>query len=162
MTVHAAKGLEFKVVFMTGLEEGLFPHENSLSEPEGLEEERRLMYVAITRAQKLLYLSFAQSRMLHGQTRWNISSRFLEEIPETSLERSNRKIKALVADNTNILQSSDSTGSLTAGRLVSHTKFGQGIIIQIEGRGADARIQVNFETVGIKWLMASYAKLTAI
>ncbi len=162
MTVHAAKGLEFKVVFMTGLEEGLFPHENSLSEPVGLEEERRLMYVAITRAQQLLYLSFAQSRMLHGQTRWNIPSRFLDELPETSLERSNGKIKSIVTDNTNIFQSSDSTDSLTAGRTVSHTKFGQGIIIQIEGRGPDARVQVNFENVGIKWLIASYAKLTTI
>ena len=84
MTVHAAKGLEFDVVFLSGLEEGLFPHENSIQEAEGLEEERRLMYVAVTRARQRLYLSFAQSRMLHGQTRYNLRSRFLEEIPEGS------------------------------------------------------------------------------
>ncbi len=81
MTVHAAKGLEFDVVFLSGLEEGLFPHENSILEQDGLEEERRLMYVAVTRARERLYLSFAQSRMLHGQTRYNLRSRFLEEIP---------------------------------------------------------------------------------
>ena len=82
MTVHSAKGLEFDCVFITGLEEGLFPHENSLSDLEGLEEERRLMYVAITRARKRLYLSFSQTRMLHGQTRYNVKSRFFDELPE--------------------------------------------------------------------------------
>ncbi|MCO4888639.1 UvrD-helicase domain-containing protein [Cupriavidus sp. WGtm5] len=86
MTVHAAKGLEFDVVFISGLEEGLFPHENSMMDPDGLEEERRLMYVAITRARKRLYMSFAQSRMLHGQTRYHVRSRFFEELPETSLK----------------------------------------------------------------------------
>ena len=82
MTVHSAKGLEFHAVFISGLEEGLFPHENSLNEDDGLEEERRLMYVALTRARRRLYLSFAQNRMLHGQTRYNVASRFLDEIPE--------------------------------------------------------------------------------
>ncbi len=162
MTVHAAKGLEFKVVFLTGLEEGLFPHENSLNESDGLEEERRLMYVAITRAKASLYLSYAQSRMLHGQTRWNVPSRFLEEIPETHLLRSNHPTGAIVSTDQNNWQSSRSPDGLRAGLPVSHSKFGQGIIIQIEGQGADARVQVNFENVGIKWLIASYAKLTAI
>ena len=82
MTVHSAKGLEFDAVFISGLEEGLFPHENSLNEADGVEEERRLMYVALTRARRRLYLSHAQTRMLHGQTRYNIASRFLDEIPE--------------------------------------------------------------------------------
>ena len=86
MTVHAAKGLEFHTVFLSGLEEGLFPHENSLNETDGIGEERRLMYVAMTRARRRLYLSFAQSRMLHGQTRYNIASRFLHEIPEECLK----------------------------------------------------------------------------
>ena len=86
MTVHSAKGLEFDCVFITGLEEGLFPHENSMSDREGLEEERRLMYVAITRARKRLYLSLSQTRMLHGQTRYNLKSRFLDELPETTLK----------------------------------------------------------------------------
>ena len=86
MTVHSAKGLEFDAVFITGLEEGLFPHENSLSDADGLEEERRLMYVAITRARKRLYLSFSQTRMLHGQTRYNVKSRFFDELPEAALK----------------------------------------------------------------------------
>jgi len=86
MTVHAAKGLEFEAVFITGLEEGLFPHENSVLEQSGLEEERRLMYVAVTRARERLYLSFSQTRMLHGQTRYNMQSRFLSEVPEESLK----------------------------------------------------------------------------
>jgi len=85
MTIHSAKGLEFDSVFITGLEEGLFPHENSLSTEDGLEEERRLMYVAITRARKRLYLSFSQTRMLHGQTRYNVKSRFVEELPEANV-----------------------------------------------------------------------------
>ena len=85
MTIHSAKGLEFDCVFISGLEEGLFPHENSASDLDGLEEERRLMYVAITRARKRLYLSFSQTRMLHGQTRYNVKSRFLDELPEAAL-----------------------------------------------------------------------------
>jgi DNA helicase II / ATP-dependent DNA helicase PcrA len=86
MTVHSAKGLEFDAVFISGIEEGLFPHEQSLSDADGVEEERRLMYVAITRARKRLYLSFSQTRMLHGQTRYNVKSRFFDELPETSLK----------------------------------------------------------------------------
>jgi DNA helicase-2/ATP-dependent DNA helicase PcrA len=92
MTVHSAKGLEFHTVFVTGLEEGLFPHENSLSEADGLEEERRLMYVAITRARRRLYVTQAQSRMLHGQTRYNIPSRFLTELPPTSCNGCRRTV----------------------------------------------------------------------
>jgi DNA helicase-2/ATP-dependent DNA helicase PcrA len=95
MTVHAAKGLEFDCVFITGLEEGLFPHENSLSSVEGLEEERRLMYVALTRARKRLYLSHAQTRMLHGQTRFNLRSRFFDEMPEHTMKWVNSKKPAL-------------------------------------------------------------------
>lgn len=86
MTVHASKGLEFDAVFISGLEEGLFPHENSMNDYDGLEEERRLMYVAITRARKRLYLSHSQTRMLHGQTRYNLKSRFLDELPEECLK----------------------------------------------------------------------------
>ncbi len=86
MTVHSAKGLEFDAVFITGMEEGLFPHENALSDADGVEEERRLMYVAITRARQRLYLSFSQTRMLHGQTRYHIRSRFFDELPEASMK----------------------------------------------------------------------------
>jgi DNA helicase-2/ATP-dependent DNA helicase PcrA len=104
MTVHSAKGLEFDAVFLGGLEEGLFPHENSVLERDGLEEERRLMYVAITRARKRLYLSFAQSRMLHGQTRYNLRSRFFDEAPSSMPKaqarmRVSRSISAMLAPN---------------------------------------------------------------
>jgi len=99
MTVHAAKGLEFDVVFLTGLEEGLFPHENAAQELSGLEEERRLMYVAITRARERLYISHAQTRMLHGQTRYNLKSRFLAELPEASLKWLTPKLAQNAANN---------------------------------------------------------------
>ncbi len=166
MTVHAAKGLEFRVVFLTGLEEGLFPHENSLHDTNGLEEERRLMYVAITRARELLYLSHAQSRMLHGQTRWNVPSRFLEEIPEDNLQKGQTIIKS---NSTHTFKTDyrrkDSPkplpGGLRVGSPVEHNKFGAGIILQSEGQGQDTRVQVNFADYGIKWLVVSYAQLKA-
>ncbi len=169
MTVHSAKGLEFDVVFVTGLEEGLFPHENSILETDGLEEERRLMYVAVTRARERLYLSFAQSRMLHGQSRYNLKSRFLEEIPETLLKWLTPQRAATMPGNTYFRPSAnpaapppprrrDDTG-LRVGQLVGHARFGQGVIVATEGAGSDARVQVNFGTAGVKWLLLSVAKL---
>ncbi|WP_018990762.1 UvrD-helicase domain-containing protein [Aromatoleum toluclasticum] len=178
MTVHSSKGLEFDVVFLSGLEEGLFPHENSALENEGLEEERRLMYVAVTRARERLYISFAQSRMLHGQTRYNLRSRFLEEIPEGLVKwlsppsprsmgarsgvgmrvepaRSGSASRPLQAAARN-----QDLGGLRVGQLVSHAKFGQGVIVAAEGSGADARVQINFGSAGIKWLMLAVAKLS--
>ncbi len=165
MTVHAAKGLEFQTVFLTGLEEGLFPHENSLADFSGLEEERRLMYVAVTRAKKNLNISFAQSRMIHGQTRWNISSRFLDEIPQKNISRKtdhqlsqshiNHSIK-----NQIIHGSKKSDHQFSAGKIVEHQKFGMGIILQCEGQGPEARVQINFENHGVKWLILNFAKLT--
>jgi DNA helicase-2/ATP-dependent DNA helicase PcrA len=153
MTVHAAKGLEFDAVFITGLEEGLFPHENSLFEAGGVEEERRLMYVAITRARQRLYLSHAQSRMLHGQTRYGIASRFLDEIPAALL--------APVGSPAPPAPRPEAAGiPWRVGQSVVHAKFGVGVIVDCEGRGADARIQVNFRDAGLKWLMVEYAKLT--
>lgn len=188
MTVHSAKGLEFDCVFITGMEEGLFPHENSLSDFEGLEEERRLMYVAITRARKRLYLSHSQTRMLHGQTRYNVKSRFFEELPE-------RALKWLTPKNQGFSGSAfgygggypttrpaagagfsrDSFASppvppqkaapshgLRSGMQVFHTKFGEGTVLMLEGSGDDARAQVNFPRHGIKWLALSVAKLTPV
>jgi len=153
MTVHAAKGLEFDAVFITGLEEGLFPHENSLFDAGGVEEERRLMYVAITRARQRLYLSHAQSRMLHGQTRYGIASRFLDEIPAALL--------APVGSPAPPAPRPEAAGiPWRVGQSVVHAKFGVGVIVDCEGRGADARIQVNFRDAGLKWLMVEYAKLT--
>jgi DNA helicase-2/ATP-dependent DNA helicase PcrA len=183
MTVHSAKGLEFGAVFMSGLEEGLFPHEQSLAEKDGLEEERRLAYVAITRARQRLYLSFAQTRMLHGQTRYSLASRFLEEIPEglkkwltprfarqqraMSFESAGRRQS--YADNKDtyfpkkesfFAKNRDSSG-FRIGQNVTHPKFGAGVIVDAEGDGGDARVQVNFGRQGVKWLAVAVAKLQA-
>ncbi len=167
MSVHAAKGLEFDVVFITGLEQGLFPHENSVSQGrEGLEEERRLMYVAVTRARQRLYLSFAQTRMLHGQTRYCVASSFLEEIPESLLRRLNKKASPAFTSSAPTgygggYAEPDSPG-LRIGMTVEHAKFGIGVIVSTEGRGDDARVQVNFGGAGMKWLALAYAKLTPV
>jgi len=164
MTVHSAKGLEFHTVFVTGLEEGLFPHENSLSEYDGVEEERRLAYVAITRARRRLYLTHAQSRMLHGQLRYNVASRFLDELPG-GLVRWLSPPRYASASREEQDAQRDTSSSVAArpgwriGQSVKHAKFGLGIIIDAEGRGGDARVQVNFRDAGVKWLALEYAKL---
>ena len=162
MTVHAAKGLEFHAVFISGLEEGLFPHENTRQDPNGLEEERRLMYVAITRARRKLYLTLAQNRMLHGQTRFNIASRFLNEIPDQLLHWINTAAPATPkAEPVPAWSKPKTAGSgLRIGQSVLHPKFGAGVIIDCEGNGSDARVQVNFGPEGVKWLMLEYAKLS--
>ena len=169
MTVHAAKGLEFHTVFITGLEESLFPHEQSAHEENGLEEERRLMYVAITRARRRLYLSHAQSRMLHGQVRYGLPSRFLDELPAQVLLHLNRRAES--AYPSGMQQATGHYGSpaprspgsdtgYKVGQSVAHAKFGTGIIIDFEGRGPDARVQVKFRDAGTKWLALAYAKLS--
>ena len=174
MTVHSAKGLEFDMVFLSGLEEGLFPHENSILEVDGLEEERRLMYVAVTRARERLYLSFTQNRMLHGQLRYNMKSRFFEEIPEELLKWLTPRRVAPAPGNTYFQPSGvrrgatpapprrRSEGGLDIGQLVTHAKFGQGVIVAAEGSGSDARVQVNFGPQGIKWLLLGVAKLEVV
>ena len=179
MTVHSAKGLEFNVVFISGLEDGLFPHENSMNEDKGLEEERRLMYVAVTRARQRLYLSFAQTRMLHGQTRYNLPSRFLDEVPEELVkwltpragkggfaapEGGSRAYGAPGAPTySSTPRRSESSGGsgFRIGQSVMHAKFGLGVIVNAEGSGTDARVQVNFGNAGMKWLALSVAKLEA-
>ncbi|MBK7414979.1 MAG: UvrD-helicase domain-containing protein [Dechloromonas sp.] len=166
MTVHSAKGLEFDVVFISGLEQGLFPHENSVAQgQEGLEEERRLMYVAVTRARQRLYVSCAQTRMLHGQTRYCMPSNFLDEIPENLLLKLNKK-SAPAPTATPAFGGGYSAepvaGGLRIGQSVEHAKFGLGVIVSTEGRGADARVQVNFGGSGMKWLALEYAKLTPV
>ncbi len=189
MTVHSAKGLEFDCVFISGLEEGLFPHENSMSDHEGLEEERRLMYVAITRARKRLYLSHAQTRLLHGQTRYNIRSRFFDELPEAALKwltprnqnfggsafgfgagyATSRGARAGGFGGKDVLaspvapeQKKTPSHGLRQGMKVFHNKFGEGTVLSIEGQGDDARGQINFPRHGIKWLALSVAKLTVV
>ncbi len=168
MTVHSAKGLEFHTVFITGLEEGLFPHENSLSEADGLEEERRLMYVAVTRARRRLYVTHAQSRMLHGQTRYGIASRFLNELPPELVQwLSPFRRRTIDVDDaewgrvTAAPQATPPASAWRIGQSVRHAKFGLGVIIDAEGRGGDARVQVNFRDVGVKWLALEYANLQA-
>ncbi len=172
MTVHAAKGLEFRTVFISGLEEGLCPHEQSMYENNGLEEERRLMYVAVTRAKERLYLSHAQSRMLHGKVRYGIASRFLDEIPEKLLKRLNSKptVKSGGRDY-NKMPSMMSTQQSSAqknampwkvGQSVAHAKFGNGVVVSYEGSANDMRVQVNFGREGLKWLALEFAKLTKI
>jgi len=200
MTVHSAKGLEFDAVFLGGLEEGLFPHDNSLNEDGGIEEERRLMYVAITRARKRLYLSYAGSRMLHGQPRYGIVSRFVEEIPAElckwivlpdkpawAAPQANRWDKPAwggaggrdggtaagggrapradadryaSAPRAGFETSRPDEHPFAIGANVRHAKFGEGVVINVEGRGLDARVQVRFRTEGTKWLALQYAKLS--
>lgn len=177
MTVHSAKGLEFNNVFITGLEEGLFPHESSSREDGGVEEERRLMYVAITRARQRLYMCFAQTRMLHGQTRYNMKSRFFDELPEDSLKWLSPKVqshwfanKKTPWDDVVPLAGSDNAiaqkiahkspgAGWRIGESVAHGKFGEGVIVNIEGSGANARAQINFGSNGMKVLDLSIAKL---
>ncbi len=160
MTVHAAKGLEFHAVFLSGMEEGLFPHDNSLNDPNGLEEERRLMYVAITRARHRLYLTLAQSRMLHGQTRFGVASRFLAEIPAELLKYLNRGYAPSAPVVSKRIEAPDH--GLTIGMTVTHPKFGQGVVIDAEGQGKGANVQVNFRDHGPKWLAVAYAKLQPV
>jgi len=178
MTVHSAKGLEFHSVFVSGLEEGLFPHENSLTEADGIEEERRLMYVALTRARRRLYLSLAQSRMLHGQTRYGIASRFFQEIPDGLMRRIHRAPEFNVRGSRFQVQAPESgtstlnvePGTLNAlhatqwrvGQSVVHPTFGTGVIVNAEGRWPEARVQVNFRSGGLKWLMLEYARLAPV
>jgi DNA helicase II / ATP-dependent DNA helicase PcrA len=165
MSVHAAKGLEFDVVFITGLEQGLFPHENSVNQGrQGVEEERRLMYVAVTRARQRLYVSCAQTRMLHGQTRYCVPSGFLDEIPANLLLKLNKKAAPAPAASSfgGGYAAQPAAGGLRIGQTVEHGKFGVGVIVSTEGRGADARVQVNFGSCGMKWLALEYAKLTPL
>ncbi len=174
MTVHAAKGLEFNAVFITGIEEGLFPHENSMADLQSLEEERRLMYVAITRARQRLYLSFAQSRMLHGQTRYGMRSRFLEELPEGVLKWLTPKsadfnqgwehARSVTVDTASSYSSKkqQTDDGFRLGQAVFHTKFGEGVILQLEGQGAEGRARVKFGRHGEKWLALAVAKLQVI
>ena len=180
MTVHSSKGLEFDCVFITGMEEGLFPHENSMSDHDGLEEERRLMYVAITRARKRLYLSHSQTRMLHGQTRYNMRSRFFDELPEEALKWitprnqgfgnpaglpawANRPEPGFTTRQVEVVPERKlSAHGLRNGMKVFHAKFGEGTVMTLEGGGDDARAQISFPRHGVKWLALSVAKLTPV
>ncbi|MDY0250298.1 MAG: DNA helicase II [Pseudomonas sp.] len=167
MTLHSAKGLEFPIVFIAGMEEGLFPHKMSLEEPGRLEEERRLAYVGVTRAMQQLYLTCAETRRLYGSETYNKVSRFVREIPADLLQevRMNNSVSRPYQSNHQVQSGGLFSGAeipqteFKLGQFVQHPVFGEGVILNFEGAGAQARVQVNFANDGIKWLMVAYAKL---
>ncbi len=165
MTLHAAKGLEFPQVFLVGLEEGLFPHQRSVEDPDGLEEERRLAYVGMTRAMQRLHLSHAEQRRLHGSENLCAPSRFLREIPAEFLReiRPQAQVSRPMFDGRRgLIDTGAGPEGLNLGQRVAHKKFGEGVVLSFEGEGARARVQVNFDGAGSKWLMAGYANLQPI
>ena len=172
MTLHSAKGLEFQMVFLAGMEEGLFPHRMSMDNLAGLEEERRLCYVGITRAKSKLYLVHAESRRLHGDITLCRPSRFIEEIPQELVDtvRLKTTVKSIgykqrknggLGKVSRIRAEVPDTG-ISLGQRVAHSKFGEGVILNYEGQGSNARVQVNFDVAGSKWLVLSYAKLEVL
>ena len=158
MTLHSAKGLEFPLVFLSGMEENLFPHRMSLEEPGRLEEERRLCYVGITRAMEKLVMTYAESRRLHGSENYNTPSRFLREIPAQLLQEV-RLNTAIVRPVSSITQAQVPDTELSLGQRVYHRIFGEGTVLNFEGRGSSARVEVNFDDEGSKWLVLQYANL---
>jgi len=169
MSVHAAKGLEFHTVFITGLEEGLFPHENSMTEQDGLEEERRLMYVAITRARRRLCLTHARMRLLHGQMRYGLPSRFLEEVPDSLVRSLSVRIAApppafrepVAHYAAPAAPRRDASLPFKVGSRVSHPKYGEGVVAGYQGQGPDTEIRVDFPKLGQKAFILDYARLQA-
>jgi len=163
MTMHSAKGLEFPLVFLSGMEDGLFPHQRSIADPNGLEEERRLCYVGITRAKQALYVTYAEQRRLHGMDNFSQPSRFISEIPDEYIEEIRPRVQVSRPMRSPSRGSkSTSPGAdlgIRLGQRVRHGKFGDGVILNCEGQGAHARVEVNFETAGTKWLVLSYANL---
>ena len=165
MTLHSAKGLEFPLVFLSGLEDGLFPHQMSMDEPGRLEEERRLCYVGITRAMKQLYITYAESRRINGSETYNRLSRFVTEIPKDLIQeiRLNTVVTkpayAAPVQRSRLLHGDVEGTNLKLGQRIAHSKFGEGVILNYEGEGKQARVHVNFDSEGSKWLMLSYANL---
>ena len=170
MTLHSAKGLEFPVVFVSGMEEGLFPHSRSTEDPRKLEEERRLCYVGMTRAERKLCLTYAESRRLYGGSdRYSTPSRFLRELPPDRVEEvrlrgrvSRPGLRVPPRRRAGPEPSRDETNGLRLGQRVQHPKFGEGVVLTYEGQGAHARVQVNFEDAGSKWLVVAYANLVPV
>jgi len=169
MTMHAAKGLEFSILFMCGMEEAIFPHFRSIEDPRGLEEERRLCYVGMTRTKEKLFMTYAESRRLHGSQKHNRPSRFLREIPKQFIENLSyrNKITRPPQLSENFSESHryhrmDTHGDFSLGQRVQHKTFGDGIILSFEGKGPQTRVQVQFDSSGCKWLVLAYAKLEAV
>jgi DNA helicase-2/ATP-dependent DNA helicase PcrA len=164
MTLHSAKGLEFPLVFLAGMEEGLFPHRMSAEDPQRLEEERRLCYVGMTRAMRQLYLSHAETRRLYGSESYPMPSRFLREIPPELIEevRARARIARPLYRPARQAPGNPAAEGFRLGQRVRHATFGDGVVLSSEGQGAAARVQVNFERTGAKWLVTAYANLEAI
>tara|TARA_B100000287_G_C20671362_1_gene793499 strand:- start:877 stop:3045 length:2169 start_codon:yes stop_codon:yes gene_type:complete len=163
MTIHSAKGLEFKYVFMIGMEESLFPHSRSIENINELEEERRLCYVGITRARQKLYLTYTEFRRLYGQDSYNPPSRFINEIPNEHLNfvRPKQSYRSSFFGTVSS-QISDTEHPFKLGEIVKHKVFGEGVVLSIEGQGDASRMQINFNTAGTKWLVTAYANLEKI
>jgi DNA helicase-2/ATP-dependent DNA helicase PcrA len=166
MTMHSAKGLEFPLVFLCGMEDGLFPHQRSVTDPQGLEEERRLCYVGITRAKRSLYITYAEQRRLHGMDSYSVPSRFIAEIPAELVEEVRPRVQVSrpfhgprSSAATRMTATTGAEMGIRLGQRVRHRKFGDGVVLNCEGQGAHARVEVNFETAGTKWLVLSYANL---
>jgi DNA helicase-2/ATP-dependent DNA helicase PcrA len=157
MTLHSAKGLEFPLVFLAGMEENLFPHRMSMEEPGRLEEERRLCYVGLTRAMRKLYLCYAESRRLHGNETYNAPSRFIREIPTELMEEV--RLHTTISRPVSFAHSEVPDTGLGLGQRVYHQVFGEGVVLNFEGRGNNARVEVNFDMEGSKWLVVQYANL---
>ncbi len=164
MTLHSAKGLEFPVVFLAGMEEGLFPHQRSSADATALEEERRLCYVGATRAMRHLYITYAEQRRLYGIDQYGQPSRFIRELPAELIEevRPRLQVSRPVFTRRASLEEEAPSGAMRLGSRVRHAKFGDGVVLNVEGNGPQARIQVNFERQGTKWLMVSYANLEVV
>ncbi len=166
MTLHSVKGLEFPLVFLVGLEEGLFPHQRSSEEPDRMEEERRLCYVGITRAREQLIITSAEVRRLYGKENYNKTSRFIREIPDDTIQEIRPKAqfsRPTYHDTGNFArQQAEADTGLFIGQQVNHAKFGDGIILNLEGQGAQSRVQVNFENAGSKWLVVEMANLQSV
>lgn len=163
MTLHSAKGLEFPLVFIVGLEDGLFPHQRSIEDATGLEEERRLCYVGMTRAMKLLYLSYAEQRRLHGTDNYGVPSRFLRELPPERVREIRPRVQVarpLHARRSTVID--EAPADLRLGQRVHHAKFGEGVVLDYRGTGAQAQVHVNFNDAGSKWLVVSLARLEAV
>ena len=163
MTLHSAKGLEFPIIFLCGMEEGLFPHQRSVQEPGRLEEERRLCYVGITRAREQVILTCAERRRLYGSETYSLPSRFIDEIPKNLIDEVRPRPgisspKAMSSGNANVYPDAEPAG-LHLGQHVRHRKFGDGVVMNCEGQGSNARVQVNFSRAGTKWLVLAYANL---
>ena len=160
MTIHSAKGLEFPVVFLTGLEEGIFPNENRKSGDDFLEEERRLCYVAITRAMKSLFITFANARYIHGSYNYLMPSRFISEIPDELMESVKSDNYAHVKENVvSIKKENRNKHGFKIGQRVKHQKFGSGVVLSYEGEDDNLKLYINFEDYGSKWLVLTYAHL---